>query len=500
MLHEQVRDYSIRNSVQAMRDAPTVAVFGPERRAELLEKIAASLEANRDAILQTASAESSLTIDELTPEFARMTGTLRLFADLIRDPAWTRPAISARLSEGQSAIGPNHDVRSMLVPLGPVLVFGASNFPLAYGVCGGDTASALAAGCPVIVKEHPAHPRTGRVIFHTAQAGIRQAGVDAFVLGYVEHTDPRDLATAEELIRETAISAVGFTGSRRGGEAIERIARERPLPIPVFAEMGSANPVLITPRALRTRGEPIAHLIADSILARFGQQCTCPGIIVVPEAAGEGQKFSDALAARINAAAPRRMLTPWIRDSYLARAGEVAGTAGVKLIAGSLAAIGDREAAAMLLESDQMTYGWHGAMREEIFGPAALVVRVAGDGDDAITGMGTLPLAASLTLSLFFEQDDPTDIGAARSLLARVGSIAGRLLFNGVPTGVRVAPGIVHGGPMHATNSPQATAVGPRAIERWCRPMCWQNCPEPLLPPELVDRSKTSRGASVSLR
>lgn len=456
----------------------------PARSAEMLESIAASLSRARADIVAVASQETSLTAAELDPEFDRMVGTLRLFADTVRDGAWLGAAIDR---PRERALGPNHDVRRMLVPLGPVAVFGASNFPLAYGVCGGDTASALAAGCPVVVKEHPAHPKTGRLILARAREGLREAGHDEARIGYIANPDPADLSPAHALVQHPSIAAVGFTGSRRAGLAIDALARQRPTPIPVFAEMGSVNPVLICPGAAAARAEDIASMLADSILARFGQQCTCPGLIFVPDWGDErghpGARLTDALRARLDAAPERTMLAPWIREAYARRVAEVGATPGVSLIAGRPdgkgASPGTARPGAFLTSADR--FAWHAELHEEVFGPAAIVVRTPPGAFES------LPLPASLTLTVHCEPDSPDDLALARRLLERFTPTAGRVIVNGVPTGVRVAESMVHGGPFPATNRPESTAVGPHALSRWCRPVCWQNVPEALLPGALKD-------------
>lgn len=444
---------------------------------EPLEAIAASLDSHRPEIISTAAAETALTPDELAPEFDRMTGTLRLFAALVRTDSWARPVIDRRHDAASPLIGPNHDLRSMLVPLGPVAVFGASNFPLAYGVCGGDTASALAAGCPVVVKEHPAHIRTGRMIFQRAQEGLRRAKVSPDLLAYAAHTDAADLAVPNAMIEAEQIRAIGFTGSKGGGLAIQKRAMARPTPIPVFAEMGSANPVLITPRAAESRGGQIGRELAESILSRFGQQCTCPGIIIVPEARSTGAPVVEELRRRLESASARDMLAPWIRDGYLKRLNEAAALDGVGLIAGDAQPRGVRAARAAVLMTTADRFARHADLREEIFGPAAIIV----DCPPLAEAIGSLPLPPSLTLSIYFDAGEPGDLELARRLAAAYLPAAGRIIFNGVPTGVRVAEAMVHGGPYPATNRPDTTAVGPRAIERWCRPVCWQNAPGAVL-------------------
>lgn len=283
-------------------------------RADMLEAIAAALEDRCDAIIAQAHAETALHPDELRPEFARMTGTLRLFAAALREPGWARPVLEPA---SEQSVGPGHALTKRLLPLGPVAVFGASNFPLAYGVCGGDTASALAAGCPVVVKEHPAHPRTGRLIASVMRQVLAGLGYGPAALGYIHNEDPRDLAVASALVTHPAIRAVGFTGSLGGGFAVEKLARERLAPIPAFCEMGSTNPVIVTTAAAAGRGAEIGELLAASILSRHGQQCTCPGIMVVPMPAG--QALVDALAGRMAAAPERAMLATWVRDAYVKR-------------------------------------------------------------------------------------------------------------------------------------------------------------------------------------
>lgn len=468
-------DWSKEPGLAARAAASAAPGFADLDRAPVLESIAAALDARRDEIVRVAAADSALTQDELAPEFARMVGTFRLFADVLRDGAWAQPAVNPR---ADATIGPNHDVRRMLVPLGPVAVFGASNFPLAYGVCGGDMASALAAGCPVVVKEHPAHVKTGRLLAAIAREALAAAGASPDALGSVANEDPKDLMPANSLVSHPAIAAVGFTGSIRGGLAIEAAARKRPVPIPVFAEMGSTNPVFVTANALAARSSHIAQVLADSILARFGQQCTCPGIIAVPESAKDARTFTSLLAGRIAQAQPRDMLAAWVRDAYEQQLEQVRSVPGVKVIVEGARREGARAGHTCLFSTDLKTFSEHAVLREEIFGPGAIVVSVPDE-----TAFAAMPLAGSLTASLFFEEDNAHDRGLAAALLkTTLVRLAGRVIANGVPTGVRVAAGMVHGGPFPSSNRPDTTAVGPYALSRWCRPVCWQNWPGTLLP------------------
>jgi len=520
-----------------------LAALSPESRAEILDSIALALDARREDILNTCADETALTIDELIPEFARMTGTLRMFAALVREGSWVRAAIDtpALLSPGDNAgvsgtaeaqhaqhspsphaaslhaspgpggtagaqhvIGPNHDIRSLLVPLGPVAVFGSSNFPLAYGVCGGDTASALAAGCPVIIKEHAAHPITGRLLANIAQQAIAQAFDESeaqaripasanpslpHLLQYLRNEDHTDFAIARGLVQHPSIAAVGFTGSVPGGLAIEQLARDRTIPIPVFAEVGSLNAIVISSISMFRRGIEVAHIIADSVLARAGQQCTKPGVVFVPFAFsnyddGSGSdsdiehRVLEVLGDRLKQAQPRRLLAPWIAESYERRLSQCIATGKAWQTRASNAAKG----APCLLTTHTSGFRHHSTLRDEIFGPALLVVDLTEGGFGH--GEADLPdllrqLPGALTLTVFDEPDGWLGTEIAKSVNA------GRIILNGPPTGVRVATSMVHGGPFPATNAPHTTAVGPRAIERWCRPVCYQNCPDGLLPPEL---------------
>ncbi len=452
-------------------------------RAPALEAIASALDARRDEVIAACATETALFPAELAAEFDRLTGTLRLFAAMVREGSWVRASIDRAWSPGSAAaapIGPGHDVRSMLVPLGPVGVFGASNFPLAYGVLGGDTASALAAGCTVVVKEHPAHPRTGRLLFQIASAALRAAGAGAGVLEYVQSEDPTDFTAARSLVTAAPIRAVGFTGSLTAGTALADLARGRSTrPIPVFAEMGSINPVRITPRSLSRRGAEIADALASSILLRHGQQCTKPGVIFVQPGRGLAA-FVDRLTERLAGAPPRDMLAPWVRDRFadgLARARDVRG---VKTLVKGGATASPRGARAALLHV-KAKGEVPPALLEEIFGPAAIIIELP-EFDHPLR-----PYPGALTWTLFAEHDEPPRPWSGRHEAGELADCAGRVVFNGVPTGVRVAGGMVHGGPWPATNRPEATAVGPAAVERWCRPVCWQNAPDWALPEDLRD-------------
>lgn len=452
-------------------------------RAGTLRAVAGALDERRDAIIATVLSETALFAEELAPEFARTTGTLRQFAEAVERGSWHIPAIDHAAKPGTPGlVGPGHDVRRTLLPLGPVAVFGASNFPLAYGVMGGDTASALAAGCSVVVKEHPAHPRTGRLIHTIAAAALEEALGVAGLLSYVGNEDPADHAVAKSLVQHPAIAAVGFTGSIPGGLAVERLARERAVPIPVFAEMGSVNPVFITPGAMDARGVALADMVADSVLMRHGQQCTCPGVVFFAKS-DQSPAFAARLRERFEKSSFRAMLAPWVRDAYNRRNEEIeeSGAASLEAFsqAGNPLGLGP-VAQAQVWGTDLHQWNIVPVLRDECFGPSMIFVVMPSWEDQA-----TAVLSGSLTLSIFFDENDAADTARAREVLNRHAVTAGRVVFNGVPTGVRVAPGMVHSGPFPACNRPDSTAVGPHAIARWCRPVCFQNCPGVLLPTEL---------------
>ncbi|MBY0263769.1 MAG: aldehyde dehydrogenase family protein [Phycisphaerales bacterium] len=465
------------------------------QRAALLDSLAAAATHERNTIISTCSEETALTPAELAPEFDRMVGTLKMFADLVREGSWVRAAIDTKAEPGRS-IGPGHDIRSMLVPLGPVAVFGASNFPLAYGVLGGDTASALAAGCPVVVKEHPAHPKTGRLLAEIARKTVSDDEDLAELITYVPNPDPTDHTIAEALVSRREIRAVGFTGSREGGMALDALARKRWDPIPVFAEMSSINAVVVMPKACKSRGEAIGVEIAESMLARVGQQCTCPGLVFL-----WGGPSSDALVAsmraRLERAEQRTMLTPRICENYEHAIEAVAKTPNAKLWRPG-GTDGPPDGRPALIEVDSRGFEEGKARAVEMFGPAVVVVRSGGPEeppdwwkyDSFRFSCFVRPM---LALSVYADAADLEDKYGSTAELEEFGKLfslniaehAGRITFNTVPTGVRVATAMVHGGPFPATNAPHTTAVGPRAIERWCRPVCFQNCPDALLPDEL---------------
>ncbi len=445
----------------------------PEQRSTFLRTIAEGLESRGAEIVARAHAESALPLPRLQGELARTCGQLRLFASVIDEGSW----VDARIDTADpSRTPPKPDVRSMRRPIGPVAVFGASNFPLAFSTAGGDTVSALAAGNPVIVKAHPAHPGTSDLVARVIEAAIERCALPrgAFALLCDD-----GIEVGQALVRHPAIRAVGFTGSRRGGEALMRLASQRPEPIPVYAEMGSVNPVLLFPEALRERAPVIADGLHASFTLGVGQFCTNPGVVLVPSGA-DGDAFVDRLTERTRATAAGAMLTPSISSAY--REGQESfAKNGAELLArgseGSFAACG--EAALWQVAADRALA--EPRLLEEVFGPSTLVVRYA---DFAEVERFVRALDGQLTATVHAQ---PQELREHESLLALLATKVGRLVANQFPTGVDVGHAMVHGGPFPATSDGRSTSVGTHAIERFTRYVAYQNWSDEALPEELRD-------------
>ncbi|MBL9031880.1 MAG: aldehyde dehydrogenase (NADP(+)) [Phycisphaerae bacterium] len=454
----------------------------PADRADLLEHVAARIMELGDDLLAVAGDETGLGPSRLVSERERTVGTLRMFAALVRKGEWVEASIDSAQPSRRPT--PKPDLRRMLRPLGPVAVFGAGNFPLAYSTAGGDTASALAAGCPVVVKGHPGHPGTGELVASAIAEALHDCRFEPETFSYLQSGGPREMAIGQQLVRHPAIRAVGFTGSVAGGTALAAIAAERADPIPVFAEMGSTNPVFVLPAVLEAQGAEIAERLVGSITAANGQMCTCPGLIFVPRGS-PAEALTQAMAKAMNALTPQAMLSRRTLATYQRRLDEVRQAAGVEQVvgmvdpAGAAKASGPIRCSAALLKTTLDVFRRSPALQDEVFGPAALIVvcerpEQLADAAACIRG--------SLTGTIW---SGPTDQKLARLVLAVLEQRVGRIVFNGVPTGVEVCHSIVHGGPFPATNQPHTTAVGPHAIRRWVRPVCYQNAPDAFLPAEL---------------
>jgi 2,5-dioxopentanoate dehydrogenase len=460
--------------------AHAVAAMPAARRASFLRAIAARMEADGAAIVERADRETALGLPRLQGELARTTGQLRMFAALLDEGSFVGARIDPALPDRRPL--PRPDLRRMTVAIGPVAVFGASNFPLAFSVAGGDTASALAAGCPVIVKAHPAHPGTSQLVADAILAAAREEGMPDGTFALMQG---RTHATGAALVAHPAVAAVGFTGSFAGGTALMGVAAARERPIPVFAEMGSTNPVIVLPGAARERGDAIADALAASVTQGVGQFCTNPGIVV---AAGDAATDTWALRLATRAASGGgAMLTAGILSAY--RDGVAARSAypGVRLVAAAEAGTGT-SAEPVVHEVDADAFVSDAALHGELFGPATLVVR-CGDAAALRRVAAALPGSLTVTLHLARGEERDADLELARELLPSLVAIAGRVLVDGVPTGVEVAPAMHHGGPWPSSSDVRATSVGTAAIERFSRPICFQDVPAALLPEALRDEN-----------
>lgn len=444
-----------------------------ERFAALLERIADEILALGPELIARGIAETGLPEARLVGERARTMGQLKMFAALVREGLWVDAVIDTADPQRQPL--PKPDVRRMLRPLGPVVVFGAGNFPFAFGACGGDTASALAAGNPVIVKAHTGHPGTNELFAHAVVAALKACGLPAGLFSLLQGPGA---TVGQALVKHPATQAVGFTGSRRAGRILFDLAAARPVPIPVYAEMGSLNPLVILPGALAERSEKIAAGLAQSITLGGGQFCTKPGLVFLLENAGT-EKFVAQLAQQLSAVPAAAMLDLGIRKSFCEATAGFAQVSGVKrVVAGEPS--GFASVAPQLFETDAATWRRETALHEEAFGPAALVIRCRGVEDLK----AALRLAGgNLTATIHHgAADDADDVRSLADLLEQQ---AGRVLFDGFPTGVEVCHAMVHGGPYPATSAPLTTSVGTMAIRRFARPVCFQNAPQDFLPVEL---------------
>jgi NADP-dependent aldehyde dehydrogenase len=452
---------------------PEYRATAPEERARFLEAIADEIEAIGDELIETAHAESGLPVGRLQGERGRTCGQLRLFARVVRQGDHLGIRIDPAQPERQPV--PRPDLRMRQVGLGPVAVFGASNFPLAFSTAGGDTASALAAGCPVVVKGHNAHPVTaelvGRAIARAAERTGMPAGVFSLVFGL-----GTEIGAA--LVTDPAIQGVGFTGSRGGGLALVAAAAGRPQPIPVYAEMSSVNPVVVLPGALEGDLSSLATGYVTSLTNGSGQFCTNPGLLFLPT--GEaGDRFLDAVGEAVRASAGQTMLTPQIRAHFDQRAEFLSNAPAVATVATGIVGQTANAPAPAVFATELDDFVAEEGLAEEVFGAAGLVIRY--NHIDALTAaLGRIE--GQLTATIHGTESDVED---ARVLLPTLETRAGRILWGGWPTGVEVSDAMVHGGPFPATSDSRTTSVGTLAIERWQRPVCYQDLPEALLPEAL---------------
>jgi len=447
---------------------PAYAARTRAERAAFLNRIADEIEARGPQITEIGTQETGLPAARLEGERGRTTMQLRLFATHILKDDWLDRRHDAALPDRQPA--PRPDLKLIQRPIGPVAVFGASNFPLAFSTAGGDTASALAAGCPVVVKGHSAHPGTGEIVAQAIDAAIKATGMPAGVFSLVQG-GKRDVG--EALVQNPHIKAVGFTGSLAGGRALFNLCAARPEPIPFFGELGSVNPMFLLPAALAARGEAIAKGWAGSLTLGAGQFCTNPGIAVVIDGK-EADSFVAAAKTAVAAVGPQTMLTDGIAEAYRQGRDRVAQGSGVRSVLTTTCDL--RNATPYLFEVSGHDWLSNHALAEEVFGPLGLIVRVrhASEMQDIARS-----LQGQLTCTLHL---DDADMDLAKALMPVLERKAGRVLANGFPTGVEVVDAQVHGGPYPASTNFGATSVGTMSIRRWLRPVAYQNMPDALLP------------------
>jgi alpha-ketoglutaric semialdehyde dehydrogenase len=443
-----------------------------EKRARFLDDCAARIEALGDPLIERAMLESGLPRARLEGERARTANQLRMFAALVRSGDALDARIEPALPERQP---PRTDLRFWRIGVGPVAVFGASNFPLAFSVAGGDTASALAAGCPVVVKAHPAHPGTSELVGRAIQQAVAAAGLPAGVFALLFDAG-HEVGSA--LVQHPAIRAVGFTGSRAGGLALVRLAAARAEPIPVYAEMSSVNPNLLLPGALTARGEALAREFAASATLGCGQFCTNPGLML--GLAGAAFDAFAAHAAREFRAAPAGvMLSAGILRAYERGIERLMQSPEVTTLARGAGAPGRAQAALLRVSASDLLA--NSTLGEEVFGPSSVLVACA-NADELRAVLRKIE--GQLTITLHMET---ADAELVQTLLPLIERKAGRVLANGFPTGVEVCDAMVHGGPFPATSDGRSTSVGTAAIERFLRPVCYQNLADELLPDALRD-------------
>lgn len=443
--------------------------------AALLDAVAAAIDSRTESLLPLAAAETGLGEARLRAETARTTGQLRAFASAVRAGEPHDPIIDL---PDPAATPPRPGQRRANLPLGPVAVFAASNFPFAFGVAGGDAASAWAAGCPTIVKAHPGHPRLSRAIAEAVEAALSECGIDPAWFAMIEGADE---ATGAALAQAPGIAAIAFTGSFAGGTAIARLGASRPDPIPVYAEMGAANPVFVTPAAAAERGDSIAAGLAAAVTGHAGQLCTKPGLILLVDDEA-GRELAAAFASGVEAAAPQRMLYPALAESFVGGLAAAIEDPRVSTVAGAgPRASDDRDGqAGTLIELRAAELRPGDPRLKELFGPAALIVWAA-DREELLTAADLLE--GSLTASIHAEPGEELGGRLLRSLQGRVG----RMIWNDFPTGVTVGHATVHGGPFPATTASMTTSVGMTAMRRFLRPVGYQGVPDELLPPALRD-------------
>tara|TARA_R110002050_G_scaffold125998_3_gene246635 strand:+ start:1998 stop:3611 length:1614 start_codon:yes stop_codon:yes gene_type:complete len=466
-------DEAVHLATEAFKTFRTIS---GENKATFLNAIADEILALDDVLIKMYCNESGLPEGRAKGERGRTVFQLRSFADLVKEGSWVEASIDTAQPNRDPL--PKPDLRKLLIPLGPVVVFGASNFPLAYSTAGGDTAAALAAGCPVIVKSHPMHAGTGELV---ASAIIKAANKTGMPNGVFSNLNSSGNIVGEQLVKHPGVKAVGFTGSINGGRALYNMAAQRDEPIPVFAEMGSVNPVIILPNALKNRGEALAKTYAGSITLGTGQFCTNPGLLLAIKSDALTQ-FVSSLANEIVKIEPTCMLHPNIIGAYEKNKSKMVSQSGLQVVSTFENDVKTNYARQAIATVEGKTFLENTALHQEVFGPFSMVVQCEGKEQLELI---ISKLEGQLTGTLISDDEAQNYSNVIVALQNRVG----RLIFNGVPTGVEVCPSMVHGGPYPASSDSRFTAVGINSIKRWVRPFSYQDWPNELLPDELKNEN-----------
>ncbi|MDT0684979.1 aldehyde dehydrogenase (NADP(+)) [Autumnicola psychrophila] len=446
-----------------------------QEKAEFLETIANEIMSLGDSLISRCIEETGLPEGRLTGERGRTVNQLKLFAKLLREGSWVDARIDTADPDRQPL--PKADIRSMLKGLGPVGVFGASNFPLAFSVAGGDTASALAAGCTVVVKGHPAHPGTSEMVGLAIQRAVQKCNMPE---GTFSMVNGPSVEVGQAIVRHPLIKAIGFTGSFRGGKALFDEANKREEPIPVYSEMGSSNPVFILPGALKERKDKIAQDLAASVNLGVGQFCTSPGLVFL-QSSEDTEGFKNLLSQSISESDAGIMLTSGINGSYREGIEKLSSKNNVEVLAKGKEESSSCRGTSYLLHTTAQSFLSEHSLQEEIFGPSTLAI-TAQHKDEIVKAAENL--YGHLTITIHGTEEDLLE---HQDLIRVLEQKTGRIIINGYPTGVEVCDSMVHGGPFPATTDSRSTSVGTAAIKRFVRPVCYQSFPTSLLPDELKD-------------
>ncbi len=462
---------------QAANDFDAFRKISPLKRGEFLESIAAELLSVKTALLDRCHLETGLSMQRLEGELNRTTNQLKLFAQILKGSSFHNVQVERALPERKPVAKP--DIRLTHIPVGPVVVFGASNFPLAFSVAGGDTASAFAAGCPVIVKGHPSHPGTSEIAGYAIQKAVEKCDLPKGIFSLIQGSGNK---VGEALVKHPKIKSVAFTGSQTGGRALFNIAASRPEPIPVFAEMGSVNPIFVLPDALASRGADIAQRYVESITLGVGQFCTNPGLLFAIKGS-DLNMFMTSIANKLKQVEPAPMLNSKIKKNFLNKIGHLSSSPEVIFSGGTYL---QEEQGCLVLPSlfktDAATFLVQENLSDEVFGPSAIIVECGSTHEMmAIASQLEGQLTATVHADLNEEK-------VCKELFFVLEKKAGRLLLNDFPTGVEVCSAMNHGGPYPATTDSRWTSVGSAAMNRFLRPICYQNFTQSLLPEELKDR------------